>query len=147
MDCIICQDSGSEPLKDNTSCPCKYKRHSSCWIDYVHSKTKVTCPICRIDLTVKSTPKTSLISPRQIQPVPYTPEQRTIPDERGQETTYQELNIVNQSTNSYQNITVIEVHTSSPVDVQNNLQLSKFIKAVVVTGVLVAIVVLIIVLA
>jgi len=47
MECIICQDDTSESLQDNTFCDCKYKVHPSCWIDYVHSKTTVTCLICR----------------------------------------------------------------------------------------------------
>ena len=47
MECIICQDDTSEYLQDNTFCDCKYKIHASCWIDYVHSKTTVTCLICR----------------------------------------------------------------------------------------------------
>jgi hypothetical protein len=47
MECIICQDTTSEPLQDNTLCDCKYKIHASCWIDYVHSKTTVTCLLCR----------------------------------------------------------------------------------------------------
>ena len=46
MECIICYDTGPEPLQDNIWCTCKYKIHNSCWIDYVHSKTKVTCLIC-----------------------------------------------------------------------------------------------------
>ena len=47
MECIICQDDTSESLQDNTLCDCKYKIHASCWIDYVHSKTTVTCLLCR----------------------------------------------------------------------------------------------------
>ena len=47
MECIICQDTTSETLQDNTLCDCKYKIHASCWIDYVHSKTTVTCLLCR----------------------------------------------------------------------------------------------------
>ena len=47
MECIICQDDTSESLQDNTFCDCKYKVHPSCWIDYVHSKTTVTCLMCR----------------------------------------------------------------------------------------------------
>ena len=47
MECIICQDDTSESLQDNTFCDCKYKIHASCWIDYVHSKTTITCLICR----------------------------------------------------------------------------------------------------
>ena len=47
MECIICQDDTSEYLQDNTFCDCKYKIHASCWSDYVHSKTTVTCLICR----------------------------------------------------------------------------------------------------
>ena len=47
MECIICQNDTSEPLQNNTFCDCKYKIHASCWIDYVNSKTTVTCLICR----------------------------------------------------------------------------------------------------
>ena len=47
MECIICQDTTSETLQDNTLCDCKYKIHVSCWIDYIHSKTTVTCLLCR----------------------------------------------------------------------------------------------------
>jgi len=47
MECIICQDTTSETLQDNTLCDCKYKIHASCWIDYLHSKTTVTCLLCR----------------------------------------------------------------------------------------------------
>ena len=47
MECIICQDDNSEPLHDNNACTCKYKVHNSCWIEYVHSKSKAACLICR----------------------------------------------------------------------------------------------------
>lgn len=45
MECIICKGVGVEPLSDNTNCSCKYKRHNSCWIDYVHSTDKVKDPL------------------------------------------------------------------------------------------------------
>ncbi len=51
MDCIICQDNGSEPLQNNTHCQCNYKYHTSCWIDYVNSKNKLNCPMCRKDIS------------------------------------------------------------------------------------------------
>jgi hypothetical protein len=51
MECIICLTDGSEPLQENRTCPCKYKRHTSCWIDYVHSVSVVKCPMCRHDLS------------------------------------------------------------------------------------------------
>lgn len=47
MECIICRDSGIEPLIDNTYCGCKYKCHNGCWIDYVHSQKTVKCLMCR----------------------------------------------------------------------------------------------------
>lgn len=50
MECIICKGSGAEPLYDNTICTCKYKRHNSCWVEYVHSTTKVKCLLCRKEL-------------------------------------------------------------------------------------------------
>lgn len=47
MDCIICRDTGTEQLYDNINCDCKFKRHNSCWIDYVHSQKTVKCLMCR----------------------------------------------------------------------------------------------------
>ncbi len=95
MECIICQDKGSEPLQENTFCTCKYKTHNSCWVDYVHSKDKVTCPLCRKDISFKpATIHTPLIRPSapQISPpssaspssAPYIPSQE-------QQITYQEF--------------------------------------------------------
>ena len=112
MECIICQDTGSEPLQENTSCSCKYKCHSSCWIDYVHSKNKITCPLCRKDLTIKDSPKPQpTIHTPLIQPTapPYAPPpQRT--ESTFQQITYQEFIDIIQHT-STQN-TVIEVRPS-----------------------------------
>jgi hypothetical protein len=89
MECIICQDSGDEPLQDNTACKCKYKRHISCWIDYVHSTTVIKCPMCRKDLTTKQpTVSTPL---RQSRHTPYTPQLASIPEERTQTLTYDEF--------------------------------------------------------
>jgi len=47
MECIICQDAGTEPLQDNEECACKYKIHNSCWLDYIRHVNNVTCLICR----------------------------------------------------------------------------------------------------
>jgi hypothetical protein len=95
MECIICQDKGSEPLQENTFCTCKYKTHNSCWVDYVHSKDKVTCPLCRKDISFKpATIHTPLIQPTapQISP-PSVTQQITTPyiPSRGQQITYQEF--------------------------------------------------------
>ena len=113
MECIICQDKGSEPLQDNTLCSCKYKTHNSCWIDYVHSKDKITCPLCRRDVSVKpvATVHTPLIQPSapQISPPsapPYIPSQ-------GQQISYQEfVEIIRQHTTP-QN-TIINIPSSQP---------------------------------
>jgi len=51
MECIICQDAGTEPLKDNEECACKYKVHNSCWLDYVRHVNNVTCLLCRKEYT------------------------------------------------------------------------------------------------
>lgn len=82
MECIICQDSGVEPLQNNTSCTCKYKRHISCWIDYVHSNKILKCPLCRKEIATSRKP---------IQPhfVPYTSRLQTIQEENSYQNTYQ----------------------------------------------------------
>jgi hypothetical protein len=89
MECIICQDKGSEPLQENTFCNCKYKTHNSCWVDYVHSKDKVTCPLCRKDISFKpATIHTPLIQPiTQVSPPSVSP----YISSRGQQITYQEF--------------------------------------------------------
>jgi hypothetical protein len=132
MDCIICQDTGSEPLQENTSCTCKYKRHISCWIDYVHSRSKVICPLCRKDLTVKPTPKTKptastpLRQPAPVQPIPYTPQLRTIPEENGRQITYQEFcEIVHQNNQQTLQNVVIQVNNTTQVNTNNNQEKGK----------------------
>jgi len=93
MECIICQDSGAEPLQDNTACSCKYKRHTTCWIDYVHSATNLKCLMCRKDLSVKAAPKSKSppIAPvRPLPSIPYTPQHAPV-EEIGQQITYQEF--------------------------------------------------------
>jgi hypothetical protein len=109
MECIICQDSGLEKLQENTSCSCKYKCHSSCWIDYVHSKTLITCPLCRKDISIKPKPtsKTPLIQPSA---PPYT--SHTLLQENEQQITYQEFIDIIQQHNTNEN-TVIEVINQS----------------------------------
>ncbi len=149
MECIICQDTGSEPLHENTSCKCKYKRHISCWIDYVHSRDKVICPLCRVDLSSKPVPKTktSMSSPTITTPLrlshqtPYTPQLITIPEEQGRQITYQEfVDTVNQNT-------IIQVRPSvQPVAQPENpkdLPLGKKIAKVIIGLGIITIIVLI----
>ncbi len=149
MDCIICQDSGSEPLQDNTSCKCKYKHHPSCWIDYVHSREKVICPLCRKDLSVKQTPKTksTLHTPlRQSAPLqpPYTPQLRTIPEDSGRQITYQEFVETISNHLATQN-TVIEVRPSvqPPPPKKTQSTGEKIAKVIIVLGILAAVIVFI----
>ena len=86
MTCIICHDSGVEPLHNNKFCACKYEKHVSCWIDYVHSKTILTCPVCRKDLsTIKS------INNSSTRALPYRTRMETIPEEQRYIFTYQEM--------------------------------------------------------
>lgn len=131
MECIICQDTGSEPVKDNTICACKYKYHSSCWIDYVHSRDKIICPLCRKDLTSKKSASTNLTHPVPI-PLPYTSHVITIPQESGQ-ITYQEF------VDTIQQYTTIEVQPITPP-----LPLQQSPKAVLITKVLICLAILII---
>ena len=151
MECIICQDSGTEPLQDNTACSCKYKRHTTCWIDYVHSTTNLKCIMCRKDLSVKPTPKSKspTIAPVTI---PYSP-QRTPDEETGQQITYQEfIDTVTQS-NSYQHTRNIEVHPSIRIQQQPQQQqqqvvqkpISKFKKCLKIVLCLVIIIVIVVV--
>jgi len=153
MECIICQDTGSEPVQDNTTCSCKYKRHTSCWIDYVHSREKVICPLCRKDLAAKKTPKTksSVNTPlRQTGPTapvittPYAPQLRTIPEESGRQITYHEFVDTIQQYNSTH--TAIEVRPSiQPVAIPPKQQTKgeKIVKIIICVGILIAIVTLI----
>jgi hypothetical protein len=148
MNCIICQDSLSEYLQDNISCSCKYQYHIGCWIDYVHSREKVICPLCRKDLSVKQTSKTrpTLHTPlRQSTQLPYTPQLHTIPEELGQQITYQEFVDTINNYNRTQN-TVVEVQSSiQPVSPKPESKYEKIVKIICVLGVLVAIIVLIII--
>jgi hypothetical protein len=152
MECIICQDIGSEPVQDNTTCSCKYKRHPSCWIDYVHSREKVICPLCRKDLTAKKTPKTksSINTPlRQSIPTapptaPYAPQLRTIPEDSGRQITYQEfVDTIHQYNSTH---TAIEVRPSiQPVvpPPKQSTKTEKIVKLVICAGILIAIITLI----
>lgn len=127
MECLICKDLGEEPLQENTACSCKYKRHNSCWIDYIHSRPKSTCPLCRTDLSVKA---------KYIPKVPYTPQLRTIPEERSRE---ERLTLVTQS---YQNESVvIEVHQQQQIQ----KKVSKFLTSLLCAALITAIVVLVII--
>jgi hypothetical protein len=51
MECIICKDTNSKILYDNTSCECKYKFHIDCWIRYTHSLSTIKCVLCRKNVT------------------------------------------------------------------------------------------------
>jgi hypothetical protein len=124
MECIICQDSGSELLQDNTSCKCKYKRHISCWINYVHSRKNVICPLCRKDLTIKPTSKTS-------NRVPYTPQLSPIPEEQRQQNTYQNID-ENVSYNSYQNTSNERRSLIQPQTEPRNIPTSKKILNIII---------------
>ncbi len=127
MECIICQDSGYEPLQDNTACPCKYKRHASCWIDYVHSKPILDCPICRKNLTLKTV-------------APYT--LRTIVEHTGRIITYQEfVDTIHQNT-------VIHMPSPTPISTQNiptstPLTCNKFVKIFGLFGIIITVIILI----
>lgn len=150
MQCIICQDTGLEPVQDNTTCSCKYKCHSSCWIDYVHSREKVNCPLCRKDLSVKKNSKpnstilTPLIQSVPITPIsPYTSEVRITLEESSRQITYQEFVNTIQQYNSYRNI---EIHSSvqpQPLSSNQSTKGEKIIKIIVCFGILVAVIVLI----
>ncbi len=129
MECIICQDSGSEPLKNNNSCACKFKYHYSCWIDYVHSTTVAKCPTCRSQLTKKSTP---------YMPNPSAP--RNINDVQ---ISYQEFpNILERTTDSYQHTIYIN---SNSTPQNNSLRLTKGVKLLLCSFILTAIVIIYIV--
>lgn len=149
MECIICQDTGSEPLQDNIGCSCKYKQHPSCWIDYVHSREKVICPLCRKDLTLKKAPKTnsSLYRPLMesiprvpVTTVPYTPQIHSVPEESGRQITYQEFIDTIQQYNTTH--TAIEVRPSvQPLPPQTKIQ--QIVKLVICVIILIAFIVLI----
>jgi hypothetical protein len=126
MECIICQDKGSEPLQENTFCSCKYKTHNSCWIDYVHSKDKVTCPLCRKDISFKPAtihtpliqppaPQISLINTPQIDVIPYIPS--------GSQLTYQEfVEIIRHHTALSNTVITIPTAIQQPISQQSNSQ-------------------------
>jgi len=111
MECIICRDLGKEPIIDNTSCACKYKRHISCWINYIHSTPVLKCPICRKELQTK---KPTIATPlRQSYQIPYTPRLESIPEEHEIRLTYNEFNEeVRLRTNSYQASNINQTHTA-----------------------------------
>ncbi len=134
MECIICQDSGSESLQMNTSCNCKYNCHNSCWIDYVHSKTILKCPICRKELSVKSIPKKTTVAP----PRQETPQPSESSQESWQQITYQEFIDTIAQSNSYQQTVVITQPTPKPVS-----NIEKLLKIILLLCILAMILVLI----
>lgn len=151
MECIICQDIGPEPVQDNKTCSCKYKCHSSCWIDYVHSREKVICPLCRRDLTAKKTPKTksTMYTPLR-QPIatapsitPYTSHLHTIPEESGRQITYQEFVDTIQQ---YNTNTIIEGRPSiqpEPSPPNQSTKGEKIVKMIICFGILITVIIII----
>ena len=118
MECLICQDSGSEPLQDNIACSCKYKRHASCWIDYVHSKNELHCPMCRKDISTKSK-KRFIPQVRPVRVPPYIPILEPIREERSRQTSYEELRDSDRTlSSSYQNNVSIPVNTVHNIRVE-----------------------------
>jgi hypothetical protein len=143
MNCIICQDIGSEPLKDNSVCSCKFKYHSSCWIDYVHSGTKTKCPVCRSEFKNIIKNKQSTKTSKESNTMPYTIQPSAPPPPSvGIHISYQEFHdTVVQSTNSYQQSNRISEQTSQN---NNDLKLSKSFKLLLCSLILTIIVVVVI---
>lgn len=137
MSCIICHETGDEPLHENISCSCKYTRHNSCWIDYVHSTSKVKCLLCRKDIATPPKTKTTLNRPRNPVPVssntsPYS--QSLLP--AGERISYQEFcEIVNSHNTSYQNsdinITITHTPVTAPAATQTKPKYSTLAKIVI----------------
>jgi hypothetical protein len=138
MSCIICQDTCSEPLQDNTHCSCKYKIHNSCLNDYVNSTDKVKCLLCRKEILIKpviETIHTPLIQPaiETIQtPIiqPSAPPYAS-PESQGQQITYQEfVEIISQ----YETSNIITIQPTQQVNSQPNSK--KIIKIIIGLGLL-----------
>ena len=140
MECIICKDIGSEPLQDNFSCACKYKRHNSCWIDYVHSTQTVKCLICRQSIKPVTSPKThsalhrSTITSPLIQPS--APEPYALPS--GTPISFNEVQQILEN-NTYQTSnTVVQPKQNK---VSSKQKLSKTYKAICLLGIIIFVVV------
>lgn len=140
MECIICKDTGSEPLQDNFSCACKYKRHNSCWIDYVHSTKTVKCLICREPIKAVAPPKTqsALHRPTITTPLiqPSAPEPYALPSG-----TPISINEVQQilEINTYQNNNPVVQPKSEKVAAKQKS--TKVYKAICILGIVIFIVV------
>jgi len=139
MECIICQDTTFEPLQDNTLCECKYKIHASCWIDYVHSKTTVTCLLCRSERVESKKEMIVDIKPTA-PPLPTIIEEQR--EEQREEQTQQNHNPLNlvetqgslwQTQGSFQQIRVITTREMN----------TKIIKIIIIIVILVFVLVLI----
>lgn len=146
MSCIICQESGPEPLHENINCSCKYKRHNSCWIDYVHSTSKVKCLLCRKDIVAP--PKTNSALNKTLNPVqsisdtsPYS--QSLLPP--GQRISYEEFcEIVNSHNNSYQNSdSVITITQPIQPKIQKSNKLLKIVLGLAIVAAIVTVLVII----
>jgi hypothetical protein len=88
MECIICQDTGTEELQDNDICACKYKVHNSCLTDYTRHVSIVTCLMCRKERVAPGTTTTIIQEPVIQEPI--------IQEPIIQEPIIQEPNIVRQ---------------------------------------------------
>ena len=130
MECIICKDSGSEPLQDNIYCTCKYKFHSSCWIDYVNSKNNTTCLLCRKDISTNSIqrPLPTILTPLILATAPpYTIQYST----SEQQITYQEFVDIIHNTSHNTNIN-IQPTTEPQIQLSQNISTSqKLIKVII----------------
>jgi hypothetical protein len=134
MECIICKDSGSEPLQDNIYCTCKYKFHSSCWIDYVNSKNNTTCLLCRKDISTNSIQRSqpTILTPLILATAPpYTIEDNT----SDQQITYQEfVDIIHNTSHNTSQNTNINIQSITEPQIQSPKSLStsqKVIKVII----------------
>jgi hypothetical protein len=138
MECIICKDLGSEPIQNNTHCNCKYKYHSSCWIDYIHSKNKLTCPLCRIDISNKSLPKPTSNTPLIQATAPPYAVQNTSP---GQQISYQEFIVIIEQYNTAVEVqsTPLQPLSQSPKNLSMSQKILKVIVGICILAIIVTV--------
>jgi hypothetical protein len=143
MECIICQDIGSEQLQENTFCSCKYKCHTSCWLKYIYSKINITCPLCRKDINQQISSKSqATIHTPLIQPSapPYSSQE--LIEHNSQQISYQEFVEIIQQYNLSDN-TVINVRSSTyPTNNRDPPISQKITKVVIGLTILIVIIVL-----
>jgi hypothetical protein len=130
MVCIICQDTGSEPLHDNKFCSCKYKTHNSCWNDYASSTDKIKCLLCRKEVLIK--PVIETIHTPLIQPSAPPYDLSEPQGQQRQQITYQEF--VEIISHLEPPNTVITVQSTQPDNSQPNSK--KIMKTVIGLGII-----------